>query len=154
MPIYRFTPVPPDEMKISPAVIRGIQEGLCEVTAANRIPGTKDQNLGTAHFVFYNWDFNKITVCGKTGTAQTGFAQPNGWFAAYAGKTGAKPDIAVAVIVERSREGSETAAPIVRRIIEYYYDLPNEPWPDFWRGAYEAMPNPNVSDGGGPHTKK
>jgi hypothetical protein len=60
------------------------------------------------------------------------------------------PEIAVVAIVERSREGSETAGPIVRRIIEAYYKLPYEPYPDFWTGEYEAMVDPGASDGGGP----
>ncbi len=149
-PSYVAQPAQPDDMQIKPEVMKGIEKGLCGVTALNIMPGTKNQNLGTAHFIFYNWDFNKVAVCGKTGTAQTGFAQPNGWFAAYAGKPGEKPDIAIAVIVERSREGSETAAPIVRRIIESYYGLPLEPWPEFWSYPYEAMPDPGASDGGGP----
>ncbi|MCC7451928.1 MAG: hypothetical protein IT324_31260 [Anaerolineae bacterium] len=150
-PSYVAQPAAPDNMNIKPEVMKGVEQGLCAVTALNIMPGTKNQNLGTAHYIFYNWDFNKVAVCGKTGTAQTGFAQPNGWFSAYAGKPGEKPDLAIAVIVERSREGSETAAPIVRRIIESYYGLPIEPWPEFWSYPYEAMPDPGASDGGGPH---
>src|SRR5205085_6682013 len=143
---------PAPGINVDPKVMAGIEKGACDVTAYNIIPGTKEQLYGTAHFVFWNWDFSKISVCGKTGTAQTGAAQPNGWFAAYAGKVGQKPDIAIAVIVERSREGSETAGPIVRRIIESCYHLPQEPWPNFWTWEYEPMADPNASDGGGPHT--
>ncbi len=142
-PSYEAKPAPPDDIKLAPEVLRGIQQGLCGVT--------RDEKRGTAKFIFYNWTFDQISVCGKTGTAQTGSAYPNGWFAAYAGKVGAKSDIAVVVLVERSREGSETAGPIVRRIIEAYYGLPYEPWPEFWSYPYELLPDPNVSDGGGPH---
>ncbi len=158
-PSYVPPTAPPTPMGLDPKVLAGIQKGLCDVTRQNIMPGTKNQNLGTAHFVFYNWDFGRIAVCGKTGTAQTGAAQPNGWFAAYAGRVDPKtntmiPEIAVVAIVERSREGSETAGPIVRRIIESYYKLPLEPYPDFWTGEYEAMPDPGASDGGGPHTRR
>ena len=48
--------------------------------------------VDAATFVFYDWDFSQISVCAKTGTAQTGYSQPNGWFAPYAGKTGAEGD--------------------------------------------------------------
>ncbi len=153
-PSYTPATTTPGQMNLKPDVLKGIQQGLCDVPRENIIKGTKDQNLGTAHFVFYNWDFNNISVCGKTGTAQTGSRYPNGWFGAYGGKAGQKPDIAVVVLVERSREGSETAGPIVRRIIESYYKLPLEPWPEFWSYAYEEMADPGASDGGGPRIKR
>jgi len=110
----------------------------------------RSDKIRTAHFVFYNWDetASQVRVCGKTGTAQTGQATPNGWFAAFAGRPGQKPDLAIAVMVEHSREGSETAGPIVRRIIESYYHLPQEPWPNYWTGPYDPMTNPGASDGG------
>ncbi len=145
-PTYIATPAPMTNTNLPTPVLKGIQDGLCAVVT--------DTKIGTANFVFYNWDSSKIVVCGKTGTAQTGSPYPNGWFTAYAGKPGQPPDIAIAVIVERSREGSETAGPIVRRIIESYYNLPQEPWPDFWSGTYQQMPDPNASDGGPVRTKK
>jgi cell division protein FtsI/penicillin-binding protein 2 len=150
---YTAMPAPPDDMKIDSKVLKGIQDGLCAVVRYKVMPGTKEQQYGTAQYVFYNWDFAKINICGKTGTAQTGGAYPNGWFAAYAGKTGQPPDIAIVVIVEHSREGSETAGPIVRRIIEAYYGLQKEPWPEFWTYDYEVMENPDASDGGGPRRR-
>src|SRR5258708_1946548 len=112
-----LTPQSPDNMNIRPDVIKGIQQGLCAVVS--------DTKLWTANFVFnYDWDPSQVTVCGKTGTAQTGSPYPNGWFAAYVGKAGQPPDLAIAVLTEHSREGSETSGPIVRRIIESYYKLP------------------------------
>lgn len=142
-PTYLPQPAAADSMGLSPQALAGIQEGLCGVT--------RDKTLGTAYFVFSDWNFNNISVCGKTGTAQTAYPQPNGWFSAYAGRTGQQPDIAVVVLVERSREGSETAGPIARRIIEAYYGLPYEPWPDYWQIPYETLPDPSVSDGIPPH---
>ncbi len=156
---YTANPPTPTPMNIDPQVLSGVQEGLCEVTRLEKMPGTKKQEYGTAHYVFYNWNFDQVSVCGKTGTAQTGAREPNAWFAAYAGrvdpKTGtATAQIAIAVIVEHSREGSEVAAPIVRRIIENYYGIqPVEPWPYFWTGDYDPMVDPGASDGGGPRTR-
>jgi penicillin-binding protein 2 len=63
-----------------------------------------------------------IGVCGKTGTAQDltdPDALPFGWFVSYAPRE--TPEIAVVVVVEDAGEGSEVAAPIVRRILEYYF---------------------------------
>jgi len=36
------------------------------------------------------------------------------------------------VTVENSCEGSEVAAPIVRRIVEDYYGMPHSEWPPLW----------------------
>lgn len=127
---------------LKPGDIQSIKEGLCGATT--------DPTLGTAQWFMWNWNFKTIMVCGKTGTAQTGTKHPNGWFAAYAGPTGKPPEIAIAVLVEHGREGSETAGPIVRRIIEAYYGiLPYNGWPPFWSQPYVDMANPDqVSDGG------
>jgi peptidoglycan glycosyltransferase len=58
-----------------------------------------------------------ITVGGKTGTAETGIAGLNTtWFIAYAGR--ARPDVAIAVVVEQqSSTGGATAAPIARDVL-------------------------------------
>jgi penicillin-binding protein 2 len=139
------TPKVSSTFNIDTKVLKGVQQGLCNAIT--------DKTLGTANWVYWDWDSAKITVCGKTGTAQTGGAQtaPNGWFAAYAGPTGKPPEIAIAMLVQHGREGSETAAPIVRRIIEAYYGIKYETWPEEWNGAYVPMTNPGASDGGGNH---
>ncbi len=124
-----------------PTELQSIKDGLCGAT--------QDKTLGTAEWFMWNWNFKQINVCGKTGTAQTSTTHPNGWFAAYAGPTGKPPEIAVVVLVEHGREGSETAGPIVRRIIEAYYKIPFNDWPPFWSQPYQSMPNlDTVSDGG------
>jgi len=59
-------------------------------------------------------------VGGKTGTAETGVASQNTtWFIAFAGKPGERPQVAVAVALERqSLTGGVTAAPIARAVME------------------------------------
>jgi cell division protein FtsI/penicillin-binding protein 2 len=130
-PSYIATPVPNGKLDLKPEVLTGIQESMCGVTT--------NPTLGTAEFIYRG--FKGAVVCGKTGTAQAGLEGdlPHAWFAAYAGKTADKPDIAVVVIVEHSNEGSYVAAPIVKRIIETYYGLPISPWPDFWQGGLPTV---------------
>jgi len=125
---------PPRRWALDPANVQKVMDGMWGVVNEAGSTGVRAQLPG-------------IEVCGKTGTAQTGSPYPNGWFAAYAGKAGNKPDIAVVVLVEHSREGSEVSGPIARRIIEAYYGLPQEPWPDYWTGSYDPMLDPTVTDG-------
>jgi peptidoglycan glycosyltransferase len=59
-------------------------------------------------------------IGGKTGTAETGVAGQNTtWFIAFAGLPGARPQVAIAVALERqSLTGGATAAPIARAVME------------------------------------
>lgn len=97
------------KLPISAATLASLREALRKVTTE-----------GTADFVFKG---SKISVAGKTGTAQVGGPKdnPHTWFAAYA--PAESPKIAVVVFVEHGREGSYTSAPIVRKIIEGYFAL-------------------------------
>jgi len=63
-------------------------------------------------------------VGGKTGTAETGVAGQNiTWFIAFAGKPGERPEVAIAVALERqSLTGGVTAAPIARAVMEALLD--------------------------------
>jgi penicillin-binding protein 2 len=107
-----------------------IQEALCDVT---KLEG------GTAQWYYRDME---VHVCGKTGTAQTGgpIDPPNAWFSAYA--PAVDPEIAIVVVVQNGGEGSRTASPIVRRIVESYYDLEYMEWPEEWEypNAYQQVP--------------
>ena len=124
-PSYIAEPVVQSRLNFNPGVLEGIRAAMCAVTT--------DPTIGTAYFVFRDWPAG-VVVCGKTGTAETG-RLPHAWFAAYAGRPANEPEIAIAVIVEHSNEGSFVAAPIVRRIVEMYYDLPITPWPSWYGGG-------------------
>ena len=109
---YHMVPDPMVETGIRPEVLQSIRDGLCAVTT---------ESYGTAEFVFRNSELQEIGVCGKTGTAtvRAGDSLPHAWFVGYAPRD--NPQIVVAVVVENAGEGSEVGAPLVRKIMEYYF---------------------------------
>jgi penicillin-binding protein 2 len=135
----------PDEIL---AEVRG---GMCQAVDASAMGLTSGRRVGTAWFVFSDPDNYPApyVVCGKTGTAQTGRIEPHGWFVAYAPAD--DPQIAIAGVIEYGREGSETAAPVVRRILDYYFGVPPEqiaPYPDWWfENSYVPLTIPEGSTG-------
>ena len=93
------------------------QENLVVIQEAMR--SVVESARGTAYIRLGNFS---IPVAAKTGTAESGIADPHAWFAGYslAGRED-KPDIAVVVLVNYQGEGSIWAAPIFRRVMEIYY---------------------------------
>ncbi len=60
-----------------------------------------------------------VSVAGKTGTAQNPQGDDHAWFTCYAPTE--NPEIALVVFVEHGGQGSVVAAPIARKILEYYF---------------------------------
>jgi len=123
-----------NELGFSEAVMAELREGMCAVTT--------NPEFGTAYGRFNdNFGWVDVTapysVCGKTGTAETGL-YPNAWFVAYA--PAENPEVAVVVMVEQSLEGSQVAAPIARRILDYYFQAPIAAYPAFWGDEFEYVP--------------
>jgi penicillin-binding protein 2 len=79
---------------------------------------------GTAASAFAGFPFHRVSVGGKTGTAdpKANNREDHSWFAAMAPVN--DPQYVVVVIVEEAGFGSVTAAPVVRRILEGLFDLP------------------------------
>lgn len=107
------------ELPLSPEHLAAIQEGLWEVT---------NSGWGTAAYQFEGF---RVPVAGKTGTAET-LGRPHAWFVGYApaapytrpdGTVIETPEIAIVAVMEHAGEGSEVAAPMLRRIVELYYDI-------------------------------
>ena len=131
-------PAPPQTLPISNVELSAIQTGMRGVI--------DDAKFGTAHFRFSTLDAYllpdgpatlgrnlttaqkasaiKLSIAGKSGTAQTGGAddKPYAWFTAYVPAD--DPQIAITVLLENIGEGSVYAAPVVRQLIEAYYGLP------------------------------
>ncbi len=108
-----------DNFDMSANALRIVHQGLCDVTS---------ERNGTAWHIFNRPSPSPLLeyqggVCGKTGTAQVGGENrtPHSWFAAYAPAD--DPEIVVVVLVENAGDGSAVAAPITRRILEYYFFL-------------------------------
>jgi len=140
-PVTVNTPQVLNALDFNPGVLETLQQGMCGAI--------EDPNYGTAYIRFRNREFAPVapyTLCGKTGTAQTAL-YPNAWFVSYA--PAENPQIATVVMVPQSLEGSQVAAPITRRILDYYFGVPQNqvaPFPDWWAIApYEPL---NVPAGG------
>lgn len=68
---------------------------------------------GTAYSAFQGFP---LAVAGKTGTAESGQQTPHAWFVAIAPAD--EPQLVLVVMVEHGGEGSRTAAPIARQILD------------------------------------
>ncbi len=145
-PTFQATPQILDDMKLTPQTIALVKQGMCDVTTRTAVNTTNGEPLGTAYFDF---DHAYYSICGKTGTAQTD-REPNAWFVAFVPAD--RPQIAIAVLSQNSREGSEVAGPIVRRILDTYLHVPAqnyEPFPKWWTEEYHPLSIAAGGTGGG-----
>jgi len=126
-----------DQLPITPAHLELVREGMLDVM---RPGGTAAVSAAGAPY----------TIAGKTGTAQVvGIRQGQRYdarrlarkhldhalFIAYA--PAENPTIAIAVLVENGGSGSGTAAPIARKVLDYYLtgQYPRDMKQDVKRGA-------------------
>ena len=112
-PTFQLEPTIQAEFNIKPEVLDRLQYALCDIA---------DVWYGTALSAFSGSPLLSLGICGKTGTAQdlrtSGDYLPHAWFVGYAPAD--DPEVVVVVMVENSGEGSVVAAPLVRKILEYY----------------------------------
>ena len=98
-------------------------ENLAVIAEALRM--VVEEPRGTA---FFAMDGLTVPISGKTGTAETPTGKPHAWFAGFSRAMDPdKPDIAVAVIIENSGEGSVMAAPVFRRVVSLYFSNGEDP---------------------------
>lgn len=107
--VKTFGPEEVGSVSISDRNINLIRDALHDVA----LPG------GTAAYVFEGFP---ISIAGKTGTAENPHGDDHGWFVAYAPFD--NPTVVVAVIVEQGGFGSDSAAPIARKIFESAFNTP------------------------------
>ena len=106
-PMKIFTPVSLGSIPVSKTNLGYISEALRKVM-------TKE---GTGKFIFNNYP---IPIAGKSGTAETNVGE-NGWFIAYAPFD--KPEIVVVAFFEHSGFGSQSAAPVVKKMMDAYFHI-------------------------------
>jgi cell division protein FtsI/penicillin-binding protein 2 len=128
-----FDPIVAGQLDVSPEALAITREGMCGVPS--------DSHFGTSYSIFDGNDYGapSYSSCGKTGTAEASPNAPIGWYVAYAPAD--NPQIAIAVVIPNSRHGSETAGPIVRRILDHYFDDTIVNFPDWWN-ELEYVPVP------------
>ncbi len=102
-----FSPVKTGTLPVSQANLAIIRQALRSVMGKE----------GTGGFLFEHYP---IPLAGKSGTAETN-GLDNGWFVAYAPFD--KPEIVVLVMFEHSGFGSDSAAPVTKKILDAYFHL-------------------------------
>lgn len=122
-PVKVFPPVIQSQVRIGPEILQDVREGMA---------GVVNQNDGTAHAA----RMDNVIVAGKTGTAQVvkeaqgartkENALPeryrdHAWFMAFAPLD--HPQIAVACIIEHAGHGGSTAAPVVKTVMQKFFEL-------------------------------
>ena len=97
---------------------------------AGGLPGRGQPSpTGTAYQAFQGFPLAQVPVAGKTGTAQVAGKGDTSLFVGMFAATPTNPKYIVAVVVEQAGFGAQTAAPIVRQIIEAMNGLPTPPMP-------------------------
>ena len=68
---------------------------------------------GTGHRTVFT---KKVSIAGKTGTAETGSGQDHGWFAGYV--PAEDPQVAFVAVLEHGGSGGQTAGPLAKGLVE------------------------------------
>jgi penicillin-binding protein 2 len=113
--IKTFQPKVTGEVKISSGTLSIVRRGLREAVLS-----------GTSQVV----KFKRLSVAGKTGTAENPHGEDHAWFICYAPEEA--PIIALAVLVEHGGHGASAAAPLARRILNGVFTLKGEKEPEIF----------------------
>jgi penicillin-binding protein 2 len=99
--VQRIQPPPAEKLPVDQKVLKYIRNALAQVPKE-----------GTAAGAFGGFDFKRVDVGGKTGTAEVYGKQDTSWFASFGPVK--NPRFAVVVMVSQGGFGASTAAPAVR----------------------------------------
>jgi penicillin-binding protein 2 len=113
--IKTFQPKVIGEVKISSGTLSIVRRGLREAVLS-----------GTSQVV----KFKRLSVAGKTGTAENPHGEDHAWFICYAPEEA--PIIALAVLVEHGGHGASAAAPLARQILNGVFTLKGEKEPEIF----------------------
>lgn len=91
---------------------------------ANALGGVPHGPHGTAKGAYAGFPFDKLTIGGKTGTADVNNKAPTSWFASFAPLD--KPKYVTVVMVPEASTGGTTAGPISRKIWDGIYGLESQ----------------------------
>ncbi|MCC6189602.1 MAG: hypothetical protein IT318_11250 [Anaerolineales bacterium] len=140
-PTFELAPIAAGTLPLSAEQMAALQQAMHNVT---------QPPIGTARNRFRGF---RIPIYGKTGTAETAVPDPDAWFAGYTfAQSADRPDIAIAVWVSSQGQGSDIAAPIFRRIVEAYFQLPltRYPWEESVGVVATPEPTPTPEGEGAP----
>jgi penicillin-binding protein 2 len=130
---------PSTKLQVPATVLDYIRQALLTVVS--------DPNGGTGYPAFAGFPLDKVTVGGKTGTAEVTGKMDTAWFASFGGPTGQPAQYAVVAMVSQGGQGGVTSAPIVRQIYDGIYGLDGSPSSsgynahDMFAAAGPAVPN-------------
>ena len=102
-----------------PEAVRKVQlpAAAARAAIANGLHGAVVDGKGTARGAFAGFPLERLSVAGKTGTAQVaGAKQDTALFVAYAPVQ--DPQYVIAVVMEEAGFGGSVAAPVARRVLE------------------------------------
>lgn len=106
--VRRIEAPPPEKLPVEARTLKYIRKALADVPKS-----------GTAAGAFSGFDFKRVDVGGKTGTAEVYGKQDTSWFASFGPVK--KPRFAVVAMVSQGGQGAQTAGPAVREIWEAMY---------------------------------
>ena len=113
--IKTFQPKVMEKVKISSGTLSIVRRGLREAVLS-----------GTSQVL----KFKRLSVAGKTGTAENPHGEDHAWFICYAPEEA--PIIALAVLVEHGGHGASAAAPLARQILNGVFALKGEKEPEIF----------------------
>ena len=114
--VRQLDPIVNKKVNLPPQVHDPILAGLA---------GAVNDPKGTAHGAFAGFPFDKLSVAGKTGTAQVRGKQDTALFVAIAPVEA--PQYVLSVVMEESGFGGSSAAPVARRILTALAGTPPGP---------------------------